>query len=195
MRALVAVIAFAACGGPKKAAPATTPDAPPDVGAGAGAAVDAAPATPGRFDCAADGDCLSSCALGAVNKAWYEAKLPWGETCQDGCANAAMGAPRCEQGTCVAYQRDGKRADDCTRRDAALPPSAPGPWDCQADHHCHVSCKYGAVNDVWFSMHGKDECRDGCAEVVAAARCVDGGCVAFRADGTREEQCTRVPVR
>ena len=63
--------------------------------------------------CEAAGDCMNSCAYGAVNKAWY-ASGPRSE-CKDGCVAEGYEPPRCEAGTCVAY-RDGNRSPYCTRR-------------------------------------------------------------------------------
>ncbi len=88
------------------------------------AAVAAALSDTTRFDCAADADCLNSCEHGAVNANWYREseKLPGFVECEDGCSNQISAPPRCEGGTCVAYQFDPKdsstitKSDYCTRK-------------------------------------------------------------------------------
>jgi len=74
-----------------------------------------------RWKCRIDGDCMNSCALGAVNAHWYrvnESSIP---ECEDGCANQVAAPPRCVDGSCVAYQRNPstsvvRRDDFCTRK-------------------------------------------------------------------------------
>jgi hypothetical protein len=69
-----------------------------------------------RFKCATDPECMNSCAYGAVNTAWYARQTNLRE-CQDGCANQIAAPPRCERGTCVAYQVDPSDRNRITRRD------------------------------------------------------------------------------
>ncbi|MCA9716241.1 MAG: hypothetical protein KC468_16285 [Myxococcales bacterium] len=64
--------------------------------------------------CARDDDCVTDCALGAVNRAWYELD-PARPRCKDGCARKGSEAPRCREGLCVAWYR-GAPDDVCTRR-------------------------------------------------------------------------------
>jgi hypothetical protein len=75
-----------------------------------------------RWKCHVDGDCMNSCALGAVNAHWYrvhESSIP---ECEDGCANQVAAPPRCVDGSCVAYQRDPshsgvvRKHEFCTRK-------------------------------------------------------------------------------
>lgn len=81
-------------------------------------------ADPHRWDCAKDSDCVNSCHWGAVNATWYRtsSQRPDFQECEDGCANQLSEAPRCESGSCVAYQSDPRdetkisRADDCTHK-------------------------------------------------------------------------------
>jgi len=104
---------------PLAPAPATAP-APPSAPAPAPANV---LTDPHRFDCQSDSDCLNSCQHGAVSATWYHRaeSSPGFQECEDGCANQISAPPRCEQGGCVAYQRDPHdssvvtRSDDCTR--------------------------------------------------------------------------------
>lgn len=107
--ALVLVLALTACcnQSPQSAAP---PTAAPQT---------AAPQTaepveesilrdPHRFDCTTDSDCGNSCAYGAVNTGWYARAevAPGFSECEDGCNNQISAPPRCESGSCVAYQAD-----------------------------------------------------------------------------------------
>jgi hypothetical protein len=69
-----------------------------------------------RWGCAVDGDCVNSCGLGAVNRHWFAAEYPQGDTCEDGCANQISAPPRCIDGGCVAFDVDGHRVDYCTRK-------------------------------------------------------------------------------
>lgn len=74
---------------------------------------------PAHF-CDADADCATTCALGAVNKRWYEAH-PRAD-CRGGCTAAGVEAPRCEAHLCVAYRKTPKTGDKpvrdetCTRK-------------------------------------------------------------------------------
>lgn len=80
---------------------------------------------PHRFDCVVDGDCVNTCGYGAVNAGWVARadKEPGFLACKDGCANQLAAPPRCEAGSCVAYQRDPSnaglvsRVPGCTRKE------------------------------------------------------------------------------
>lgn len=63
--------------------------------------------------CATDGDCVTTCEYGTVNREWFEARPP--TDCGGGCTNPGAQAPRCEQARCVAY-RDGKPHAACTEQ-------------------------------------------------------------------------------
>lgn len=77
-----------------------------------------APSTPGKWNCAADGDCMNSCRLGAINRTWYKANLKNIVECMDGCNNQISGPPRCVKGGCVAFDNKGKKRVYCTRKAA-----------------------------------------------------------------------------
>ncbi|MBI4953380.1 MAG: hypothetical protein HY908_15225 [Myxococcales bacterium] len=162
---------------------ATGPNAPTP---SASAPASTAPSDP--FACGTDADCWSSCRHGAVSKAWWQASYPGDEGCDDGCTSKGFELPRCEGGSCVAYFQ-GRRADDCTRRDLPVV-AGPGPAHrCSGDADCKVSCRYGAVNKAWYGYAAKDECKDGCARAAREARCEAGACVAY-ANGARVASCT-----
>lgn len=78
------------------------------------------PAPPGQWDCTTDADCMNSCAAGAVNRQWYASANV--QECEDGCDNQVTASPRCESGSCVAYQEDPqvpgkfKRDEYCTHK-------------------------------------------------------------------------------
>jgi hypothetical protein len=121
------------CDGPastpavRSAAPPNTaaPTAPPPTTApqAAAPAVASVLGDPRRFDCTADGDCVNSCAYGAVSSGWYARAQgdPGFSECEDGCSNQISEPPRCEAGGCVAYQHDPQDEaktsprPDCTR--------------------------------------------------------------------------------
>jgi hypothetical protein len=74
------------------------------------------PETPYR--CARDGDCITTCELGAVSVAWWRMKHPDGAArdCEDGCASKGLVA-RCEHAICTTYDTrfgDSKRVAECT---------------------------------------------------------------------------------
>ena len=75
--------------------------------------------TAGKWDCAEDGDCMNSCKMGAVSKAWYDGQAGTLVECDDGCNNQISGPPRCIDGGCVAFDNKGARRDYCTRKDAS----------------------------------------------------------------------------
>ncbi|MBL8721274.1 MAG: hypothetical protein JNL79_35135 [Myxococcales bacterium] len=69
-------------------------------------------------------------------------------------------------------------------------------WACSVATDCVNACREGAVNRVWFDLHGR-HCADGCANQLAAPpRCIAGRCVAFARDPkdpklvTRNDHCT-----
>ncbi len=78
------------------------------------------PAPTNQWTCVADGDCMNSCKLGAVNKAWYASANV--AECHDGCANQLAAPPRCIEGSCVAFQSDPHdstkltRSEHCTKK-------------------------------------------------------------------------------
>lgn len=106
---------LAACAPEPGPAPVPSPSARPSAEAPA-ARPSARPQAPDGHACSAAADCVLSCEWGAVRADWYAGRK---ETCEDGCSSKGM-TTRCEGGRCVAYGRDGARADDCTGR--ALPP-------------------------------------------------------------------------
>ena len=89
---------------PKPPTPTPIPTPPPKP----------APA-PTQWGCATDADCMNSCAVGAVNRQWYAAANV--QECEDGCDNQVTAAPRCESGSCVAYQEDPQVPGKFTRND------------------------------------------------------------------------------
>jgi hypothetical protein len=66
--------------------------------------------------CGVDGDCVTTCEHGAVNKEWLSWQKP--TECGGGCTNPGHQAPKCEDGRCVAY-RDGKPQASCTEKPIA----------------------------------------------------------------------------
>jgi len=71
-----------------------------------------------KWRCASDGDCMTSCSQGAVNRDWY--KNAHVHECKDGCEDDGAAAPRCIDKQCVAF-REGpggttKRDPGCTHR-------------------------------------------------------------------------------
>jgi hypothetical protein len=148
----------------------------------------------GMFTCQQNRDCVSSCRHGAVNREWYAASYPGGETCEDGCTSKGFEAPRCVAGTCTAF-REGAPDPGCTRKSAEVV-VGPGPAHaCTADSDCMASCLYGAVNARWYAASPKlrGECKDGCAAAGLEVRCAQGGCVTFRGERI-ETGCTRRPI-
>ncbi|MFO0553618.1 MAG: hypothetical protein U0271_34870 [Polyangiaceae bacterium] len=141
-----------------------------------------------RFACESDGDCTNSCMHGAVAMRWYEANYPGGEACDDGCTSKGTEPAKCEQKRCVAYAQ-GKRAPECTNLDKPVVPG-PGPAHrCTQDTDCRMSCRYGAVNKLWYEYRAKDECKDGCARG-NSPRCEGGVCTAYR-NGKLDADCTQ----
>lgn len=68
-----------------------------------------------RYGCDADKDCVLSCSMGALNLDWYKGNLKEND-CVDGCAGPGLNV-RCVNNTCIAFDYDGSRADDCTMRE------------------------------------------------------------------------------
>lgn len=155
-------------------------------------------AAPERVACKDHGDCMSSCSQGAVSTAWWKKAFPGDEGCEDGCADAHAGPPRCESGRCVAYDRDGARRAECTdRTDTPVAPIGPAHF-CNEDADCTSSCKLGAVNKRWLESHSIADCRGGCTAVgFQAPRCEANLCVAYRKTGdkpVRVDACTRKSI-
>lgn len=75
---------------------------------------------PHRFDCTSDAECRNACEYGAVNAAWLERaeKLAGFGECGGGCKNEISAPPRCEAGSCVAYQKDPNDRARTVRREA-----------------------------------------------------------------------------
>jgi hypothetical protein len=190
MRPALAALLLAGCTPtPNQNAPA--PSASPSAASTTSSAKPEPPvAAPTKFGCAGDADCWSSCAHGAVNRRWWEEQYPGGEGCEDGCTSKGSEAPKCEQGSCVAYAF-GKRAPECTHVEREVT-QGPGPAHrCSVDGDCRMSCAYGAVNAAWYdSASGLSECKDGCAHQSNVARCQNGGCVAM-AGTIVDPTCTR----
>jgi len=148
----------------------------------------------GVFACEQNRDCVNSCRHGAVNRGWYAASYPGGETCEDGCTAKGFEAPRCVGGICTAF-RDGEPDPGCTRMAVDVLPG-PGPAHaCAASGDCMLSCVHGAVNAKWYaaSPRLRGECKDGCAAAGLEARCVQGSCATFRGERI-EAECTRRPI-
>lgn len=74
---------------------------------------DVAPGPGPAHRCNSPTDCMSSCRYGAVNKTWYG--FAERHECKDGCAGKGTEVPRCEKGTCTAYNR-GLVHPHCTQR-------------------------------------------------------------------------------
>jgi hypothetical protein len=96
------------------------PGSPPRIASDA--SVSGAGDAEAQYRCAGDGDCITTCALGAVSAAWYRMNHPDGAArdCEDGCASKGLVA-RCEHAVCTTYDTrfgGSKRVDECTRRDA-----------------------------------------------------------------------------
>lgn len=78
--------------------------------------------------------------------------------------------------------------------EAAEPDDGPGPYECEKDEDCGLTCGGGAMNNEWFMKHGDKVpgCKDGCAgKGSGKAVCIDGGCVALDREGNVNEYCTR----
>ena len=52
--------------------------------------------------------------MGAVNALWYEKNKK--AECKDGCAAKSIGPPRCVDGGCAAFDRDGNPEEGCTKK-------------------------------------------------------------------------------
>jgi hypothetical protein len=74
-----------------------------------------APAAPGQVDCVVDADCTTSCAHGAVSKAWYLGDRVSHDGCEDGCASKGMSA-RCLNAKCTEFDARGRLVPECTQR-------------------------------------------------------------------------------
>ena len=57
-------------------------------------------------------------------------------------------------------------------------------YSCQTDDDCHLSCRWGAVNEAWYLNTGKEEnCVGGCLGIGMGSRCVNKVCHTFLANG------------
>jgi len=68
------------------------------------------------------------------------------------------------------------------------------PWRCDKDADCHISCRYGAVNEAWFRSEKRNECKDGCQQGTSHVKCEEHVCVAYGRD-KRDDGCTKRPIR
>ncbi len=142
--------------------------------------------------CRLHDDCTNSCSLGAVNRYWYEIHYPDGDRCEDGCTSKGFEAPRCEQGTCVAY-RQGSKEPSCTQQPVKYRAvEIPKKFSCSTAKDCHVTCSLGAINQAYFeSLTDFRDCRDGCSSVGTDwPQCQNGLCVSYRL-GNPSPHCTQ----
>ena len=68
------------------------------------------------YSCKADGDCMTTCAQGAINASWYEANKKGLGACKDGCTRKGTKPARCIEGICTRIGRDNKPDASCTRK-------------------------------------------------------------------------------
>jgi hypothetical protein len=180
---LAPLLLLAACAHPSE------PPRPPAAAADAGTSALADPEA--AYRCAADGDCLATCAYGALSRAYVEQNRIV-DDCDDGCAGWGRVA-RCGGGRCQTTNGPGGGLDDaCTHRPVPGPLAA---YACAADADCVVDCAQGAVSRAWLERNqGQvEQCKDGCAETTTT-RCVDGACAAFRGEA-RTSDCAHRPIR
>lgn len=76
------------------------------------------PADDSRWTCETDQDCVQTCALGAVSRAWLETS-PNADDCDDGCGWHHDGV-RCQTGECVTLNPDGSINESCTHRTKSM---------------------------------------------------------------------------
>jgi hypothetical protein len=144
-----------------------------------------------RFTCREDRDCVATCALGAVSRAWWRRHGAPYTGCEDGCASKGYFA-RCIQRACVTFRRHNgtvSRVAHCTFRPLPRPRPRPprrpthpaGAYRCRADADCVGTCASGALNRAWYEKHEQQlrRCRDGCLGPGLRIRCVEGVCTTF----------------
>ena len=92
-------------------------------------APNAPPPTDPRFQCDRDDQCVATCALGAVTRAWWKAHGGLYRGCEDGCASKGYMA-RCVMRACVTFRQvDGtlRRMSECSFRPLPRPRPVPPP--------------------------------------------------------------------
>lgn len=112
MRCIAVLLVMMACSPRKDQGTASEPATTGSSAGTTGAQPSAAAPSRAPWECATDGDCMNSCARGAVNRSWYASAGI--QECSDGCNGQLAAPPRCMDSTCVAFRKDPNDATKVT---------------------------------------------------------------------------------